>query len=817
MEKKMDKGHQIHMVGNAHLDPVWLWQWPEGLGAMRATFRSALDRMDETDGFVFTSSQAAMYEYVEKCDPKLFADIKQRVAEGRWVIVGGWWVQADCNVPGNEGLVRQALYGVRYFKEKLGVDIRVGYNVDSFGHSAAIPQILKKSGMDYYVFMRPGPHEKPELPGRLFHWASPDGSKVLAYQIPYAYQASGWGSELLEKIDRTKTELSTDQPLLMCFYGVGNHGGGPTKENIQNIQAAASASEDVAIFFSDPVRFFADLEGLSLDFPVVQDDLQHHASGCYSAHSEIKRNNRKAEHGLTSAEKIASTAAHLVDYPYPEAELTKAWKGVLFNQFHDILPGTSIREAYDDARHLHGQALDTANEVANLALQAVTAEIDTTGEGTPIVVWNPHAHRQVGPVSLELMWRPEEMALTNDAGEEIPCQAIDLSAVIWSGWRRALTFIADVPAMGYAVYWLHPRPANVECSAGVEVTADFLSNRYLELELDGRTGHISKMVTKSDKWEAFSGPAGVPVVIDDPSDTWSHGVFRYDDEIGKFTDAKLEVVETGPVRGIVRATSRYGRSKVIQEFTLYADLPYVDIKTMIDWREQQKALKFEFPVNVENPQPTYEIQFGVIERPADGEEEPGLHWFDVSGKTSNGQKRGLAICNDAKYSYDVAGNRMRLTALRSPVYAHHLPRQLEAGSFYHYMDQGIQEFTYRLIPHTGGWQEANAPMLALELNAPMMVFEEYNHPGQLPARYTGLNVCAPNIVVSAVKKSEDGDGYVVRAYEAYGLRTECSFKWNQGAIKWNSEFGPFEIKTFLVGDSPDKQVVELDLVERPLT
>ena len=810
--------YKVHMIGNAHLDPVWLWQWPEGLGAMRATFRSALDRMEETEGFVFTSSQAAMYEYVEKCDPKLFADIKKRVEEGRWVIVGGWWVQADCNIPSNEGMVRQALYGVRYFKEKLGVDIRVGYNVDSFGHSAAIPQILKKSGMDYYVFMRPGPHEKPELPSRVFHWESPDGSRVLAYQIPYSYLSSGWGNELVEKIEKTKTELSRKQPLLMCFYGVGNHGGGPTKENLENIQAAADASEGVEILFSDPVRFFAEIEDRSLDVPVVRDDLQHHASGCYSVHSEIKQNNRRAEHGLVSAEKIASTAARLVAHPYPRRDLIRAWKGVLFNQFHDILPGTSIREAYEDAKHLHGQALQTASEVANLALQALSAEIDTTGEGTPIVVWNPHGHRQVGPVALELMWRPEEMALTTDTGEEVPCQAIDTSAVIWPGWRRAFTFIADVPAMGYAVYWLHPRQSRAKFARRVQVTGNTLSNQYLELEIDGRTGYISKMVTGDNGWEVFRGLAGVPVVLDDPSDTWSHGVFRYADEIGRFTDAKLEVVETGPVRGILRATSQYGRSTIVQEFTLYAGVRYVDVKTMVDWREQQKVLKLEFPVNVDNPQPTYEIQFGAIQRPADGEEEPGLHWFDVSGEAEcGGQERGLAIINDAKYSYDVTGNRMRLTVLRSPVYAHHDPRELKTGAFYHFIDQGIQKFTYRLAPHAGSWQEANAPKLALELNAPMMVLEEYNHPGQLPGRYTGLDVSAPNIVVSAVKESEDGNGYVVRAYEAHGLRTECSFRWNQGAIKWNSEFGAFEIKTFLVDSPHGKPVVELDLIERPLS
>lgn len=806
---------KIHMIGNAHLDPVWLWQWPEGLGAMRATFRSALDRMDETEGFIFTSSQAAMYEYVEKSDPELFEDIKARVVEGRWIIVGGWWVQADCNIPGGEGFVRQALYGVRYFKEKFGVDIRVGYNVDSFGHNGMIPQILKKTGMDYYVFMRPGPHEKPELPGRVFHWESPDGSRVLAYQISTSYN-SDIGDGFLAKLESTKDELTDQQPLLMCFYGVGNHGGGPTKENLKAIQKAADASEDVEISLSDPVQYFAELEALGLALPIVKDDLQHHASGCYAAHSEVKQFNRKAEHALVSAEKLASSAKNLVGFAYPQEAMTRAWKDVLFNHFHDTMAGTSIREAYEDARNAHGRALQTADETATLALQAIASKINTVGEGTPVVVWNPHAYRQVAPVMLELAWRAGDMTLTDDAGEEIPHQCTEPSAVVSPGGRYAVRWIADVPAMGYKVYWLHPRKPKGVAKEEVVATGSTLGNAYVKLEIDPRTGYIASMTDLVSGWQVFSGSAAVPVVLDDPSDTWSHGVFSFQDEIGRFADAKVELVEAGPVRGVLRVTNYYGRSTVVQKFTLYAGLPYVDVKTTVDWREQHKVLKLEFPVNVEQPRASYEIQFGAIERPVDGEEEPGLHWFDVSGNSpSIGDGAGLSIINDAKYSYDILGNRMRLTVLRSPVYAHHIPRKTEPGAFYHFIDQGLQEFTYRLVPHLGGWQQANASRLALELNAPMVTLEEYVHTGSLPRAYSGLEVDQPNILVSAIKLQEDGKGYVVRAYESSGQGTCCSFRWHQNAVQWESKFGPFEIKTFLICQE-DKQVIELDLLERTL-
>lgn len=811
----------LHMIGNAHLDPVWLWLWPEGLQAIRATFRSALDRMQETEDFVFTSSQAAVYEWLERCEPKMFEEIRQRVAEGRWVLVGGWWVQPDCNIPGGEGFVRQSLYGQRYFQEKFGVIARVGYNVDSFGHNWMLPQILKKSGMDYYVFMRPSPEEKPGLPGRLFRWESPDGSSVLTYQIPYSYNSS-FGQDLKEKIERTAGELSVELPFLMCFYGVGNHGGGPTKENLQIIQEAAvraaANSNKVQVTFSDPEQYFAAVESAKLDIPVVKEDLQHHASGCYAAHSEIKRNNRKAEHALASAEKLAVTARELVGFSYPQAELTRAWKGVLFNHFHDILAGTCIREAYMSARNLHGQALQTADEVGNLALQAIAAQIELQGEGTPIVIWNPHSYRRVGPIQLEVQWQAKHMTLEDASGHEIPYQETATSSLTATGWRRGISFIADVPPVGYTVYWLYPRPSQARPEHGVRVTENSLSNEYLKVEFDPDTGYIREMVMAVDGWKVFCGPAAVPVVLDDPSDTWSHNIFRYDDEVGRFANARIEVVERGPVRGTLRVISSFSQSSIIQEFTLYTGLSYMDVKTTVDWHEQHKVLKLEFPVNVSQPLPTYEIQFGAISRPANGEEEPGLQWFDVSdGNATATSGHGLSILNDGKYSYDVRGSAMRLTVLRSPVYAHHIPRETEPGAYYHYIDQGRQEFTYRLVPHRGGWQQSQSPRLGHELNVPFTAVVESNHPGTLPRSLSMLEIGAPNVLVSAVKRAEDDGGYIVRVYEACGRPTQCCFIWHGGAITWEASISPFEIKTFYIPDGDSSQVREVDLLERPLT
>src|SRR5664279_1143308 len=272
------------MIGNAHIDPVWLWQWQEGFHEVRATFRSALDRLNDYDDFLFISSAAQYYEWVEQGDPAMFAEIMQRVAEGRWQIVGGWWIQPDCNLPSGESFVRQGLYGQRYFKQKFGVTETVGYNVDSFGHAASLPQILKRSGLDTYVFMRPGPHEK-SLPGRLFWWEADDGSRVLAFRILFEYGT--WGTGIEQHIRRCAEELKAPFDTLMCFYGVGDHGGGPTRENIETIRRLSADSDLPKLVFSTPNAFFAEIEAQNLPLPVVHDDLQHHASGCYAAHSGV--------------------------------------------------------------------------------------------------------------------------------------------------------------------------------------------------------------------------------------------------------------------------------------------------------------------------------------------------------------------------------------------------------------------------------------------------------------------------------------------------------------------------------------------------
>jgi alpha-mannosidase len=805
------KDKKMYMIGNAHLDPVWLWQWQEGFQEAKATFRSALDRMNESDDFIFTSSSAAIYEWIENNDPGMFEEIRRRVAEGRWNIVGGWWIQPDCNIPSGESFVRQGLYGQRYFKEKLGVTAKVGYNVDSFGHNGMLPQILKKSGMDYYVMMRPMPNEKG-LPGRVFWWQSDDGSKVLTFRIMFEYLS--WGKDLENHVRRALGEFKEPLDDLMLFYGVGNHGGGPTKENIESIRRLNNVPDLPKLEFSTPDNYFRDMEKSGQSFPVVHDDLQHHASGCYAAHSGIKQWNRQAENRLLAAEKYSALASWITGQPYPK-EMGRAWKNVLFNQFHDILAGTSLEPAYEDARYLFGEAMAIADRSLNYAVQSLSWNIDIEQDETmlPIVVFNPHAWESRLNVELEVGGMKESAVLLDDKGNPVPFQCVKSLASARGRYR--LSFIADLPSMGYRTYKLVRESASIK-PVGEPITASdlVLENRHLRLEFDRSTGFIKSLRDKRLNHEVFKGDGAKPVVIDDTSDTWSHDVLHFNRAAGEFKATKVHRIEHGPVKSVIRIVGEYGSSKLIQDFTMYPDRDQIDVNVTVDWREKFKMLKLVFPVNVVFSKHTYEIPYGTIEREHNGEEEPGQNWVDYTGIVQDSNRvYGLSLMNDAKYSYSIHNKELALTVLRSPIYAHHVPYEPDPDGEYSFIDQGIQRFSYSLLPHEGTWEQAETPRRAAELNCkPVAVIETY-HPGKLPQTDSYVTVDKSNVIVSALKQAEDSDDLIVRCYETDKKRTSAEIALPKFGRTIRADFAPSEIKTFRVPKNPELPVTETNLLE----
>ncbi|MCT2584333.1 alpha-mannosidase [Actinophytocola gossypii] len=801
----------LHMIGNAHIDPVWLWQWPEGYQEVRATFASAIDRMTEYPEFVFTCDSVLYLAWVEEHDPDLFAEIGKRIAEGRWQVVGGWWIEPDCNLPSGESFVRQALYAQRYLKDRFGVTCTVGCNVDPFGHNASLPQLLRGSGMDAYVFMRPGPHEMA-LPGPYFWWESPDGSRVLTYRIPHEYCSSG--ADLGYQVDKSLAQLPADARELMVFYGVGNHGGGPTKANLDSIRRLDATGGLPRMRCGHPRDFFDRLVASGEDVPVHVGELQHHAVGCYSAHSGVKRWNRRAENLLARAEKWATVASSVAGVPYPAADLERAWKLVLFNQFHDTLGGAAIEPAYEDARDQYGHAVSLAVEAFNRAVQSMTRRIAIEPEPdmTPLVVVNPHPWRLVADVEFEFGGFPAfGTRAVDDEGHPVAVQRTRSKATV-NGWRRRLVLAADVPPLGYRVYRLYPG-GDGEPAPAVTATDTRLENEFVALEVDPATGWLRSLRDKVSGVDV-AAPGGHAVVIDDQSDTWGHRVRAYDSVDGVFTPRSVRLVEHGPVRAVLRVTSGYGASTLTEEYVLGVRDRHVEVRVTLDWQERRKLLKLRFPTALSDVRATFEIPYGHVERPANGSEEAAQAWVDVSGELPDGRRAGLAVLNDGKYGHDVLGGDIGVTAARSPVYAWHEPKELDDDELYVYQDQGRQEFTCRLVPHAGDWRDAAVVRCAAELNQPAFPLLESYHDGDLPAVRSFMAVSGASVLPTVLKAAEDAEGadaLVVRAYETAGRGGEATVEVLGRTV--TATFGPAEIKTFLVPRDHDQPVVETDLIE----
>lgn len=783
-----------YLIGNAHLDPVWQWRWQEGASEARATFASALARMKEFPDFVFTCAGAGIYEWIEETAPAMFEEIRERVREGRWVIVGGMWIQPDCNLPSGESFVRQVLYSQRYFKEKFGVESKVGYNVDSFGHSANLPQILSKAGMHHYVFMRPMKHEK-EMEENVFLWEAPDGSRVTCFRIPMAYCCNFDDADKMKEWFENSIAEQPDYASSMLFYGVGNHGGGPTKKNIEF--AKSLDKENEKMIFASPIDYFRAVESEGKPMPVWKDDLQHHASGCYAAVSEVKRLNRRAENALAAAERAGFLAEVFTGMAPAKDEIREAWKNVMFAQFHDSLGGCSTTAVYPDIFAMQQESISRAERLENTAYQRLAENIDTTAVPLgkqAMVVFNP----TTSPVKTLVRANKEADAVRNEKGELVPSQRVFSPTSVCTG-RDDTLFLAEVPALGWRLYYTDDVPENADY--GLRAGEDYLENHFIRVEFDKTGGCIRRMYSKTLGRQIY-GVSSKPVVYDETKhDTWSHGMNFFDERVGECVGGKLELLEAGPIYAVVRATSTFGSSTVSQYFSLSAFADTLDLKVELDWHEKHKLLKLEYDTGMASPAAIYEIPYADITRPADGEEEPGLAW------TAAADGEGTAVIwNDAKYSSSVRGSVICLTAIRSPLYGDH---GRERKPMHTFTDQGESSFSYRIGYQTGEPDRAAFARIGEEVNLPLRVLYDYVHEGRLPSLYEGVRMDG-NAVFSVVKKSEDGKSLIVRAVERAGRKSRSKLNLALAGRVLELEFEPYEIKTLALDENG---VREVNLIE----
>jgi alpha-mannosidase len=800
---------RFHMIGHAHIDPVWLWPWTEGISVGHSTFRSALDRMNETDDFCFTASSAQFYQWVAENDPAMLQEIRKRVDQGRWNIVGGWWVEPDVNMPSGEAMVRQGLYGQLTLQRLLGHRAKVAANPDSFGHAGTLPQIIKLQGMENYIFMRPGPQEK-SLPADLFWWEGADGTLILTYRIQLSYNDGGSVKNRIETI----LGQSTDQPMksFMAYFGAGDHGGGATMENIRSIEELKVEKGAPEVFFSTPDSYFKEIRSnKNLKLPVVKDDLQHHAVGCYTAESELKKGNRQSETALVTAEKIAAIGSSVWGASYPMEALTTAWKKVLFLQFHDSLAGTSLYEHSKAAREGYGFALDIAHNAMYMSVQKLEWQVPAEDPASQyLLVFNPHAWEIRGNIEYDLNWETSHKSSRVEDEQGNPQLHQWAPASTETGSRKKLVVNATIPPLGYRqLRLLNGNTHTIESSVKAEVNK--LENQYLLVNFSSN-GTISIFDRENGK-KLFSGDeVGCrAVVLDDPSDTWSHDIKTFSNEIGAFGNATIKVLKNGHLRSTIRSISTYGASTLTIDWILYAGSRNLEAKVTLDWHEQLKMLKFSFPVDVESPSATYETPYGYIQRATNGNEDPGQRWIDLSG-ASRGSVYGLTIINDAKYGYNVVDNDMRISIVRSAVYAHHRPKVLDMTAEHLWMDQGIQTFRMLLIPHTGSWKENNIARMTEEFMAPPVVIYQGIHKGSMPKADSFLAVDVPNVIVSAIKQSEDGKDIIVRCVEASGIQTDATIDLRFADRKWTGKFRPYEIKTLRMYQNTG-EIKEVNLLE----
>ncbi len=779
--------NDLFMIGNAHLDPAWMWRLEEGFEAFLATCRSALDRMDETPDLIFTASSAAYYEFVEQTDRALFSRIQEAVKAGKWSLIGGWWVESDCNIPGGEAFIRQGLYGQKYFQSLFGITCKTGFNIDSFGHNVNLPQLLLHCGMNRYVFMRPEEHEK-KLANSLFNWRALSGDEVIAYRLPLHY--SNFKNSVGEKLQQLSSNptYNPNHPW-MLFYGVGNHGGGPTKEQIGQIIAEQKSNREFKINFASVDNFFDKIEKHYIELPVITDEMQPHAIGCYSAHSQIKKLNRRVENNLLRAEKFCIlTESHVPDYSAKWENFDQAWKNLLLNNFHDILGGVAIKEACDEAIAFYNESLAIASRQERNAIQILSNNIDTSESIESLLIFNPHPWNVSFPIEFEL-WHPEasekgdqlkSISLNDDAGNLILAQKNEPSGKI-GGDRVRFVAQTDTSNFGWKKLKIERNTEQKKNKSFLKASENVLSNGICGVVFEGEVG-----INLIQYYPAQ--------VFADDSDTWGHGLTGFNESKGPFKVQKITVLERGPVRGRVRVESTYGNSRMEEDFILYEGADQIEQRVYIDWRKTNSVLKLRYAHGCSDPKVIYEIPYGVIERAVSKDEVPGGSWAFIQDAS-----KGVGIINDAKSSYSSDEKFFYMTSARSPLYAHHAPPHiLSTTEQKRYLDQGEQEFVVKIVMGKKNWRAADMPKRAIEFLQPPVVHVESSHQGSMKNNSTSLVISAPNIIVTVMKRQYESDSIVIRAVETVGDESLVFFNSKALSTSWQSHFSPFEVKSFLI-------------------
>ena len=777
------KDYTAHVVGYAHMDMAWLWRWEESIyDIMYNTFRNQLDLMDQFPDYTYAQDQAVVFAMMERYFPDMFKGIVQKAKTGNFIPVSSGWVQMDENVVDGESLVRQFLYGQKYSKEKFGHYIRAAWQPDVFGHPYSMPQIARQAGIELYLFNRPHDPSRPPI----IWWQGLDGSRVLGYTTP---------GEYTQPMDHEHTTVlgmkNADRvgvKNILVLYGMGDHGGGPNPADIAGIAKLNASPSEVRVKPTNVSNYIDLLLTEKKDFPVVAGEMQHVFPGCYTTQVDMKRHNRQSEQLLLNAEKMSELAVFF-DYRdyYPNRDLTEAWKIALLHQAHDFAAGSGIGPIYADAARQYEEVFERGHRALNFSLQNLGLQVDTRGEGIPLVVYNPQSWDRSDLVIAEVsaFSLPQRMVAIH-GDEALPVQVLKPPAKQGARETATVTFVAQqVPQMGLKLYRLVAEGGNRKVTpSSLKVgmkTRPFLENEILRVELNPETGNIARLYDKLNKREALRGEGNFLVALEDTAEqakatsaeyagpAWDIGLTGKKWDLGKAT--RLEVVEQGPARATVRVVHRFRDSEFSQDISLVASAPRVDVEISMDWRERETFLKVGFPVGVSSPQVAAEIPYGVIERAQAGDEMVMGKWVDISDASY-----GVAILNNGRNGFDAKDNLIRLSVIRGPWGPD--PRA----------DEGQHTLGYSIYPHRGGWKEGKVGFQAFAFNSPLLALQEPAHAspqeqwagkkGGLPDAYSFIKTESDHVVLYAMKQMEgfyDTDA-ILRFFECEGREGDVSIQ-----------------------------------------
>ena len=756
-------------IGHTHIDVAWWWTVAQTREKVARSFATVLKLMDEYPNYRFMSSQPQLYVFLKERYPELYEKVKERIRERRWEPEGGMWVEADCNLTSGESLVRQFMHGKRFFREEFGVDNRILWLPDVFGYSGALPQIMKKCGIDYFMTTKLAWNQFNKVPYDTMMWRGIDGTQVLTHLVttlgveqPVSNFFTTYNGMLHPDaimggwMRYQNKDINND---ILISYGYGDGGGGPTREMLETslrmekgVKGIPKVRQEFARTYFDELR-----ERVEKDrrLPVWEGELyfEYHR-GTLTSMARNKRSNRKCEFGLMDLELLSVLASGIMDYP--AAELDSMWKTVLLNQFHDILPGSAIREVYEVTGEEYGQL---AGQISSMTVERMKA---IAGQGSGITVFNTTGKRRDDVVRLGDF---SGCALMDSAGEVYPVQRTR---------NGAMAYVKNIPSKGYKSFAVLDCAADVrggrEASCPFRLANDYeLETPFYKIKLDEQ-GMFTRIYDKENDREVVQEGqrANLLRMYEDKPiyfDNWDIDIYYTE----KFWDVdqveRMEWTELGPVRAVLAITRRASNSVIDQEIIFYAKSRRIEFATHVDWKEHQTLLKVHFPVAVHTDEATFDVQFGNLTRKT----HQNTSW-DVARFESCGQKwmdlseghYGVSLLNDCKYGHSVKDSNMALTLIKSGIEPNPVA------------DQEEHVFTYAIYPHAQGWREAGTVEEAYKLNQPLLA----QAGAKAGAEYSFVSADRGNVIIETIKRAEDREGTVIRMYESENSLTRTKLTVN---------------------------------------